>query len=185
MATLLKTCKTFHLSNTLPWKDIKTRVEGVKFLDDRRAVMVFHGMATKQTTFMGFKDLALVRTCSFYDKSDAGGKDEDEEVMLRAIVKASKTTRISITSLAYEYSVFRVSVDGHIVVHKLYDLLVSLGANAHMESQLYNALLITDDKVVWSISDSFPQKVLAQVTGVGPSEARRLVNRSRVTMKLF
>ena len=185
MATLLKTCKTFHLSHSLPWKDIKTRVEGVKFIDDRRAVMVFHGMATQQTTFMGYKGLALVRTCSFYDKSGAEGKDEDEQAMLRAIVKASKTTRISITTLQYEYSVFRVFVDGHIVVHKLHALLVSLGANAVLESQLYNALVITDGKVVWSISDSFPQKVLARVTGLKPSEARRLVNKSRATMALF
>jgi len=181
----MKTCKTFHLSHSLPWKEIKTRVEGVKFIDDRRAAMVFQGMVTKQTIFMGYKGLALVRTCSFYDKSDAEGKDEDEEVMLRAIVKASKTTRISITSLAYEYSVFQVFVDGHILVYKLHALLISLGANAVIENQLYNALLITDNKVVWSISDSFPQKVLARVTGAGPSEARRLVNKSRATMALF
>ena len=60
MAKLVKTCKTFHLSDSLNWRDIKTRVEGVKRIDDHRSVIVFTGSTGKETTLLGYNNSPVV-----------------------------------------------------------------------------------------------------------------------------
>lgn len=185
MAKLVKTCKTFHLSDSLNWRDIKTRVEGVKRIDDRRSVIVFTGSAGKETTLLGYNNSPVVKTCSLYETDDARGNDDDEAAILRALIKASKTKKTYVASLAYDFSVLRVHTDAPIDVFGSYQLLYRMGARVAMDLELHDALLITDDKVVWSISDTVPQKILASVSGVGPSEARGLVNKSRRRIGLF
>lgn len=197
---LVKTCKTFGLSDNLHWTTIKTRVEGVKFIDKRRAVMVFNGSSGKRTTLLGCNQFAIVKTCSLYQfgaRHDGTG-DEDEAEILRALMKASGSSKIRIRSLSYDFSVFQVDTDVAVDVFRL-DQLSQRGcfgfeaqseavheqACVVMDLELHNALFITHGKVVWSISDTVPQKILASVSGVGPSEGRRLVKRSREKMGLF
>lgn len=185
MATLVKTCKTFHLSDKLNWVDIKTRVEGVKFIDERRAVMVFRASKSKETTLLGCNHFAVVKTCSLYEPGGQGGDDDDEAAIIRALVKASRTKKTYVDSLSYDFSVFRVDTDVSIDVFRLYQLLYRMGANVVMDRELHDAMIITDDRVIWSISDTVPQKILASVAGAGPSEARRIVNSSRRRFGLF
>jgi hypothetical protein len=182
---LVKTCKTFKLSNGLDWKNIKTRVEGVKFVDERRAVMIFHGSGSKETTLLGYDKLGIVQTCSLYEPIGAQGNDDDDAAILLELVAASRMIKTYITGLSYDFSVFQVDTNVAIDVFSCHSSLRRLGACVVMDRELHDALLITDDRVVWSISDTVPQKILASVSGVGPSEARRLVNKSRRTVGLF
>lgn len=184
MATLVKTCKTFHLSNKLSWKDIRTKVEGVKFIDERRAVMVFNKSAVKMT-LLGCNNFDVIKTCSVYGGEGDNGNGEDEVATLRSVVKASGMKATYVNSTTYDFSVFRVRTDVSIDTFRCYQLLYRLGAIVAMDRELHDALLITDDRVVWSISDTVPQKILASVSGCGPSEARRLVNKSRRQIGLF
>ncbi|AAK14479.1 unnamed protein product [Ectocarpus sp. 4 AP-2014] len=186
MVALVKTCKTFRLSNRLAWKDIKTKVEGVKFLDERRAIMVFHKPAGKTMTLLGSDHIDVVKTCSVYDGADGdNGNGDDEAATLRAVIKASGMGTTYITALAHDFSVFRVNTDKCLDVFRLHLLLSRLGASVVMEHELHESLFITDDRVVWRISDTVPQKILASVAGVAVPEAEGLVNRSRRKMGLF
>lgn len=185
MATLVKTCMTFRLSERLAWKEIKTKVEGVKFVDERRAVMVFHKSASKTTTLLGANHMDVVKTCSVYDFGGNDDSDDDEAATLRAVIKASGRRTIYITSLAHDFSVFRIDTDKCVDVFRCYQLLTALGASVVMDHELHDSLLISQDSVVWSISDTVPQKILASVSGVGASEARGLVNKSRRKLGLF
>ncbi|CAN0563760.1 unnamed protein product [Ectocarpus sp. 12 AP-2014] len=186
MVALVKTCKTFRLSNRLPWKDIRTKVEGVKFLDERRAIMVFHKPASKTVTLLGSDHIDVVKTCSVYDGADGdNGNGDDEAATLRAVIKASGMGTTCITALAHDFSVFRVNTDECLDVFRLHLLLARVGASVVMEHELHDALFITDDRVVWRISDTVPQKIMASVAGVSAPEAAGLVNRSRRKMGLF
>ena len=186
MVALVKTCKTFRLSNRLAWKDIKTKVEGVQFLDERRAVMVFHEPAGKTMTLLGSDHIDAVKTCSVYDGATDGYDDgDDEAAAVRAVIKASGMVSTCITALTCDFSVFRLNVDRCLDVFRLHQLLARMGASVVMEHELHDSLFITDDRVVWRISDTIPQKILASVTGVAASEAARFVNRSREKMGLF
>ncbi|CAM9101705.1 unnamed protein product [Ectocarpus sp. 12 AP-2014] len=188
MAVLVKTCETFHLSNRLPWKEIKTKVEGVNLIDDHRAVMVFQKSAAKTTTLLGSNHIDVVKTCTVYgfggdDADDAD--DHDEEDSLRAVLQASEMTTTRVTSSSHDFSVFRIDTDVCLDLFRCYQVLVRMGASVVMEHELHDALLIRDDRVVWSISDTVPQKILVSVPGVGASEARALVNASRLKVGLF
>lgn len=185
MVSLVKTCKTFRLSNRLAWKDIKTKVEGVKFIDESRAVMVFHESASKTTTLLGYNHIDVVKTCSVYGSDGDNGNGDDEAATLRAVIKASVTRTTYITSLAHDFSVFRVDTDKCVDVFRVYQLLTRIGVSVVMEHELHDSLLFMDDRVVWSISDSVPQKILASVAGVKASEARGLVNELRRKIGLF
>ena len=107
MVALVKTCKTFRLSNRLAWKDIKTKVEGVEFLDERRAIMVFHKPASKTMTLLGSNHIDVVKTCSVYDGVDGDdGNGDDEAATLRAVIKASGMGTTYITALAMTSACF-------------------------------------------------------------------------------
>lgn len=188
MVALVKTCKTFRLSNRLAWKDIKTKVEGVEFLDERRAIMVFHEPAGKTTTLLGSDHIDVVKTCSVYDGADGhsgNGGGDDEAAALRAVIKASGMGTTYITALTHDFSVFRVNTDKCLDVFRLHHLLARGGVSVVMEHELHDSLFITDDRVVWSISDTVPQKILASVAGVAAPEAVGFVNRSRGKLGLF
>lgn len=207
MLFLVKTCKTFNLSNNLHWTTIKTRVEGVKFIDKRRAVMVFNASGGKRTTLLGCNHFSIVKTCSLYKLGSGheGGGDEvlqDEPEILGLLMKASGLSKVCIQSSSHDFSVFQVDTDVNVDVFRLDQLArrgcfgFGFGVNAEgeaghekpcvvMDLELHNALLITHGKVIWSISDTVPQKILASVSGVGLSEGRRLVKRSREKMGLF
>lgn len=200
MLFLVKTCKTFGLSDSLHWTTIKTRVEGVKFIDKLRAVMVFNGSAGKQTTLLGCNNFSIVKTCSLYKFGSGhdGGGDEDEAEILRALMKASGSSKVCIHSSSYDFSVFQVDTDVSVDLFRLDQLAQRgrIGVDAESEAaheqpcvvmdlELHDALFITHGKVVWTISDTVPQKILASVSGVGLSEGRCLVKRSREKMGLF
>lgn len=176
MASLVKTCKTFRLSNKLPWKDVKMKVEGVQFIDDNRAVMVFQKAASK-TTLLGCNNFNVVKTCSVFGGDSVPVEDEAEK--LRMVLKASGMKTTYVITTTHDFNVFRVDTDVVIDVFRFYQSLSRLGVSVILEHELNEALIIEDDKVVWSISDTVPQKVLASVSGLGSSEARRIVNKSR------
>lgn len=185
MATLVKTSKTFRLSNKLSWKDIKTKVEGVKFIDESRAVMVFQKSASKTTTLLGCNHVDVVKICSVFDGDGNSGNGEDDVGILLAVVKASGTQTTYVKSTTHDFSVFRIDTNVSIDIFRCYELLYRTDVSVMMERELYDALFIMDDKVVWSVSDTVPQKILASVPGLGSSEARRLVNKSRRKIGLF
>ncbi|CAN0451311.1 unnamed protein product, partial [Ectocarpus sp. 8 AP-2014] len=134
MVALVKTCKTIRLSNRLAWKDIKTKVEGVKFLDERRATMVFHKTANKTMTLLGSNHIDVVKTCSVYDGAgDDNGNGDDEAATLRAVIKASGMEATHITALAHDFSVFRVYTDECLDVFRLHHSLARVGASVVME----------------------------------------------------
>ncbi|CAM9105046.1 unnamed protein product [Ectocarpus sp. 8 AP-2014] len=185
MVALVKTCKTFRLSNRLAWKDIKTKVEGVEFLDKRRAIMVFHKPRSKTLTLLGSDHIDVVKTCSVYGDDGHDGNGDDDAATIRTVIEASGMGTTYVTSLAHDFSVFRIDTDKSLDVFRLYSLLARVGASVVMDHELHDSLFITDDSVVWSISDTVPQKILASVAGVGAAEARGLVNRSRTKLGLF
>lgn len=218
MTALVKTCKTLHFHDRLSWRDIGHRVEGVKFIDDRRIVMVFRAPAknadntetpASTTTLLGCNHLPVIKTCALYDTPNdlnAGaidhGGDGHEEAIIRNLMKASgQVQKTSAKSVSYDFSVFRILDAGAVDVFLLHELLCGrMAAAAAMDTEavqnrrwacvlfdpeIQDALVITDDTVVWSISDTVPQKILVSVERAGPAEARRLVNRSRRMLKLF
>ncbi len=215
MTALVKTCKTLHFHDRLGWRDIGHRVEGVKFIDGRRIVMVFRAPARNDgstetpastTTLLGFNHLPVIKTCAVYEITNAGtiglGGDGNEEAIIRNLMKASgKVRNTSAKSVSYDFSVFRILDAGAVDVFLLHELLCKrIAAAAAMDveavenkrwacvlfdAEIHDALVITDDRVVWSISDTTPQKILVSVEKAGPAEARRLVNKSRTVLKLF
>lgn len=220
MTALVKTCKTLHFHDRLSWRDIGHRVEGVKFIDDRRIVMVFCAPAknaddiqtpASTTTLLGFNHLPVIKTCALYETPSAlnactidhgGDGHGHEEAVIRNLMKASgKVRKTSAKSVSYDFSVFRVLDAGVLDVFLLHEILCGrMAAAAAMDAEavknrrwacvlfdpeIHDALVITDDRVVWSISDTVPQKILVSVERAGPAEARRLVNKSRRMLKLF
>lgn len=219
-AFLVKACRTFHLTNDVNWKNIKNRVEGVTFVDDRRAAMVFRGPAKKAETatlqtatttiLLGVNHHPGVRACSFYEPSrdgENGGHDynhgDHQEAIVRSLVEAQapglKKNRI--TASSYELVVFRFYASNVVNVHRCYQILQRRDlavvrdeeepvsgrevASFVMDLELDDALYITHDRVVWSIADTVPQKILVSVEGRNPSEARELINKSRSMIGLF
>lgn len=218
MTALVKTCKTLYFHDRLSWRDIGHRVEGVKFIDGRRIVMVFRAPAKNDgitetpastTTLLGFNHLPVIKTCALYETTtteNAGtighGGDGHEEAIIRNLMKASgKVRKTSVKSVSHDFSVFRILDAGAVDVFLLHELLCKrMAAAAAMDAEavenrrwacvlfdpeIHDALVITDDRVVWSISDTVPQKILVSVERAGPAEARRLVNKSRRMLKLF
>lgn len=210
MTVLVKWGKTFHLSGRLNWRDIKNRVEGVTFIDDRRAVMVFRNKAKETslatTTLLGSNYFPGVKTCSLYEPGfdDSGdgddGDDGHDTEIVRDLIRASGMKRNRIIASSCDFSVFRVDIDVSLDVHRCYQSLrqrassTSVGGDSVdqrrpacvlMDLELDDALYITHDRVVWRISDTVSQTILVSVEGKGPSEARVLVNESRRMMGLF
>lgn len=138
MVALVKACKTFRLSNRLAWKDIKPKVEGVEFLDERRAIMVFHKPASNTMTLLGSDHIDVVKTCSVYDGADGhsgNGVGDDEAAALRAVIKASGMGMTYITALAHDFSVFRVNTDRCLDVFCLHHLQARVGASVVMQHE--------------------------------------------------
>lgn len=205
MAFLVKLSTTFHLSGRLNWKDIKNRVEGVKFVDDRRAVMFFRneamGTNPVATTLLGSNHFPGVKTCSVYEPT-SGENDQAHSVHQTAIVqkliKASGMKNNVIIASSCDFSVFRVDIGVYLDVHRVDQCLrqramgVDLDsveqrrpARVEMDLEVDDALYITHDKIVWRISDTVPQRILVSVEGTRPSDARELVNKSRKMIGLF
>lgn len=207
MTVLVKLGKTFHLSGRLNWKDIKNRVEGVTFIDDRRAVMVFRNEAKETslvtTTLLGSNYFPGVKTCSLYEPSfgDSGkGDDGHDTEIVRSLLRASGMKKNRIIASSCDMSVFRVDIDVSLDVHRCYQSLRQRASSTSvdrdsvdqrrpacvlMDLELDDALYITHDRVVWRISDTVSQTILVSVEGKGPSEARVLVNKSRKMIGLF
>lgn len=207
MTVLIKLGKTFHLSGRLNWRDIKNRVEGVTFIDDRRAVMVFRnkakGTSLATTTLLGSNYFPGVKTCSLYEPSfgDIGkGDDKNDTEIVRALIRASGMKKNRIIASSCDFSVFRVDIDVSLDMHRCYQSLRQRAsftsvdgdsldqrrpACVLMDLDLDDALYITHDRIVWRISDTVSQTILVSVEGKGPSEARVLVNKSRRMMWLF
>lgn len=185
MVSLVKTCKTFRISNRMAWKDVKTKVEGVKFIDENRAIMVFHKSASKTITLLGYNHIDVVKTCSVYSSDGDSGNGDDEAATLRAVIEASVVRKTYITSVSHDFSVFRVDTDKCVDVFRVFHLLTRTGVSVVMDLELHDSLLFMDDRVLWSISDSVPQKILASVAAASAFDARGLVNNSRRKMGLF
>lgn len=205
MTVLVKLSTTFHLSGRPNWKDIKNRVEGVKFVDDRRAVMFFRneaiGTGAVATTLLGSNHFPVVKTCSLYEpsfgESDQAHSGHQKEIVQK-LIKASGMKRTVIIASSCDFSVFRVDIELCLDVHSCYQslrqraMLVDSDSVEHrrlacvlMDLELDDALYITHDKIVWRISDTVPQRILVSVEGKGPSAARELVNKSRKMIGLF
>lgn len=207
MTSLVKSSKTFHLSGGLNWRDIKNKVEGVTFIDDRRVAMVFRNKAKETslatTTLLGSNDFPGVKTCSLYEPSfgeSGNGDDGHDTEIVRDLIRASGMKKNRIIASSCDFSVFRIDIDVSLDVHRCYQSLrqrassISVDGDAVdqrrpacvvMDLELDDALYITHDRVVWRISDTVPQTILVSVEGKGPSEARVLVNKSRKMIRLF
>lgn len=203
MTILVKLSKTFHLSGRLDWYDIKNRVEGVKLVDDRRAVMVFRNKAPgATTTLLGANLFAGVKTCSLFEAAEGDinhGNAGHETGIVQELIKASGMKKNRILGSSCDFSVFQVDTDVPLDVHRCHQSLCGRDARPHinadfdqrrlacflMDLEVDDALYITHDRVVWRISDTVPQRILVSVEGKGPSEARVLVDKSRKMMGLF
>ena len=202
MAVLVKACRTFVMSDGLAWKDIKHKVEGVKFIDDRRAIMAFGEAARsqKETTLLGLNYSPIVKTCSLFDRSVAHATDEDEKTLVQKLLRASGRERIYVKSSSYDFCVFQVHLDVELDVFRCHERLERLASGVVDEHEsvpqrrqvfvvfdreIHDSLVITDNRVVWSISDTVPQKILASVVGMCPSQALSLVSKSRLNIGLF
>lgn len=184
-ARLVKVCKTFQLTNPPDWRDIKNRVEGVGYIDDRRTLMVFSEHGSK-TLLMGSNLAPVIKTCWVCADGDFGEANHVDtgDRSVQALLGASGAS-IGVASQTCDYSVFRVP-GSHMDVFGLRQLLLRRGYRAILDLEVHDALLlITEDKIVWSISDSEPQKILACVTGAAGEEAERLLQKNRQEIGLF
>lgn len=189
-ARLVKVCKTFHLNSSPDWKRIKNRVEGVRYIDDRRTLMVFPEPGSK-TLLMGSNDAPVIKTCWVETDGGPGGADHADTgaKSVQALLGASGAS-IRVASQTCDYSVFRVSGPGpasHVDVFGLRQLLLRRGYRVILDVEVHDALLLMteDNNIVWSISDSAPQKILACVNGADGAEAKSLVQENRREIGLF
>jgi len=190
MAALVKTCKTFRLIRGLDWTDVKTKVSGVKFINEDTVVMVFHGPGDrsghnpkpKKTMLLGSNHSSVIKTCCLYEcepHNDSDVHDTGNEVaIIRAMLKASGNSTLYVVESSPEYSVFRMYTDVVVDVWRSKQSLAQRGFRVSLEFELDGALFVTDGKVNWRIPESLPQMILACVPGASPREAKCLVNQS-------
>lgn len=191
---LVKMCKTFHLPERISWKDVRSRVQGVKFVDESRAVMVFEDVGEK-TTVMGSIDSPVVRTCTtfFAEKQQQQVQMKQQEQKICRDTSIIRTLMVAVASKggadvqwakhpvteACDYCVFQITTEKALDVFRLQQALSRKIGDKEwfvtMDLELDDALYAVCDQVTWRVSDTVPQRLLASVQGLAPCEARGLV----------
>lgn len=196
MAALVKTCKTIRVLRVVDWTDVKTKVQGVRFMYGDTAIMVFRGSRGQsgstpkpyETTILGSKLSSTIETCCLYECApcpDGYGRDTGDEIaIIGDILKASGNSASYVVESSVDYSVFQMNIDARVDVWTSEQSLARRGFAVSLEFEISPAMFVTDGNVHWSISESVPQKILACVPGASVCEAKVLVDRSWTEMRL-
>lgn len=175
MVTLVKTCKTFELSQRIDWSHMRKTVEGVHVDRDGSFRMVFEEDSAE--VFMLAKNHSET-----IHISTIGPSEERDVHFLNLVLKECSDSSNTVSKKKHNYSVFRVELP-HVDIYALESRLLEMGVDAVLEPSVNVSLVFTHMGVDWEISD--PRNSFATVRGLQIGASRNKVELSIDSLELY